>query len=103
TLGSGLGGGEVDADSNVKSAAQDVRKAFAKGVINQTEEQRSKTHEDHRQQIETAEASHVVNDEIETGFKQVIDNTDNPNPLNCVIFQLTQEYIVVLSLVDMKL
>jgi hypothetical protein len=98
-----LGGGEAKADLNVKGGSQDVRNSFAKAVGNQLEKKATQTHDIHKEEIHTAGETHVVNEETETGFKQVVDNSDNPKPLNCLIFQLIQEYIIVLTLVDARL
>jgi hypothetical protein len=99
----GIGSGEADADLHVSGGSQDVRSAFANAVNKQLDRQASQTHDTHKQQVRTEATGTEINQETETGFKQTIDNRGNPNVLNCVIFQLTQEYIIVLSLIDAQL
>jgi hypothetical protein len=98
-----LTSGDTRADLNAKSHAKSVRGGFVEAVGEATNRQSNETHQTHKQQVSIAAETHVVNAEIETGFIQTIDNSDNPNNLNIAIFQLTQEYIVVTSLVDAKL
>ncbi|KLL12498.1 hypothetical protein FrCorBMG51_04295 [Protofrankia coriariae] len=99
----GLTGGEVNADLHVKGATHDVRTSFARAVGDQVNKARQDSHERHSQQVSTQDSSYQVNVETETGFKQVVDNTQNPDAINFVLYQLTQEYILVLSLVDAEL
>jgi Hemopexin len=96
----GITGGEVNADLHVKGATQDVRRSFANAVGTQLDKLEATTHEEHAQQVSVKDASSHVDTHTETGFKQVIDNSDNPEPLDFVLFQLTQEYVLVLSLVE---
>lgn len=95
--------GDTKADLNTKSHAQGVRGEYAEAVRNTTNRQSNQTHQTHKQRVSVADAAHVVNVEVETGFIQTIDNSDNPNNLNIELFQLTQEYIVVTALVDAEL
>lgn len=98
-----LTGGEASADLNVKGASQDVRTAFANTVNKQLEKQAAETRDIHKQRVIKAEAEHVINQETETGFRQTIENTSQSATLNCFLLEVTQEYIIVLSLVDAKL
>jgi hypothetical protein len=93
-------GGEVNADLHVKGATQDVRRSFAQAVGSQVNKATQNSHQLHAEQVTTQGSSYQVKEEIETGFKQVVDNTLNPDPINFALYQLTQEYILVLSLVD---
>jgi hypothetical protein len=94
---------DTSADTNTKSHATDVRGGYVEAVRRATNHLTNETHQTHKQQVSVADESHVVNVEVETGFIQTIDNSDNPNNLNIEMFQLTQEYIAVTSLVDAKL
>ncbi|MEU4196978.1 hemopexin repeat-containing protein [Kribbella sp. NPDC026611] len=98
-----LFGGEVDATLRVKGESQDVRRGFAKAVGTQSHKEAARTHDEHREQVSVRDASQQIDVSTETGFKQTVDNSDNPDPINFVLFQLTQEYILVLSLVDANL
>jgi hypothetical protein len=71
-------------------------------VCRRLDNQASRTRETHRQQVSTEASDYKVNQETETGFKRTVNNPGH-KVLNCVIFQLTQEYIVVLALVDAQL
>ncbi len=96
-------GGEANADLHVKGESQDVRDSFAKAVGKQLEHKKSETEENHKQQVKSEASNYEVKTETETGYKQVVDNRGNPNALNFGISQLTQEYYVVLGLVDVQL
>jgi hypothetical protein len=100
---SSLTGGEVDAALQVKGESQDVRRGFAKAIGSQSQKQAARTHEAHREQVSMQDVEHHVDEQTETGFRQVVDNSSNPDPINFVLFQLTQEYILVLSVVDARL
>jgi hypothetical protein len=99
----GLTGGETNADLHVRGSSQNVRNSFSKSAGRQLEHKANETQETHKQQVSIKNESSEINQQTETGFKQVVDNRDNPNPLNFSVFQLTQEYIVVLTLVDARL
>jgi hypothetical protein len=98
-----LGGGAASADLQAKTRSQDVRDSFGRALANETNRQRDETHEIHREQVSVAGQEHQINEQVETGFSQTIDNSQNPEPMNIELFQLTQEYILVTSLVDAKL
>jgi hypothetical protein len=97
-----LWGGEVDASLHVQGGSQDVRSAFAHAVNTQIGAQAAKTKESHKQQVSAEASDHVLNVQTETGFKKIIQNMSD-RPANYVMFQLTQEYIVVLSLLDAEI
>ncbi len=99
----GITGGEVDATLQVQGESHDVRRSFAKAVGTQSQKQATRTHDSHREQVSMRDASQQIDVSTETGFKQVVDNSDNPDPINFVLFQLTQEYVLVLSLVGARL
>ena len=99
----GITGGEVDATLQVQGESHDVRQGFAKAVGTQSQKQATRTHEAHHEQVSPRDVSQGVETSTETGFKQVVDNSDSPDPINFVLFQLTQEYILVLSLVSARL
>lgn len=99
----GLTGGEANADLHVKGATHDVRTSFAKAVGNQVSKAKQDSQERHSQQVDVRDASQQIDVQTETGFKQVIDNLKSPQPVNVQVWQLTQEYILVLSLVDAQL
>jgi hypothetical protein len=98
-----MGGGEASGDLHAKTNSQDVRNSFGRALANETNRQRDETREIHREQVSVAGKEHQVNEQVETGFFQSIDNSNNPEPLNIELHQLTQEYILVSSLVDAKL
>jgi hypothetical protein len=97
-----LGGGEANANLSVRGGTQDTRKAFAASVSKQIGHQANQTHETHRQQVRTEDTDHQINNQTESGFKQVIEN-GTPQPINVALYQLTQEYIAVLSLIDAQI
>lgn len=99
----GLTGGEVNADLHVKGATHDVRTSFAKAVGNQVSKAKQDSRQLHSQQVSMQDSSQQIDEETETGFRQVVDNTKNAQPVTFVVYQLTQEYILVLSLVDAEL
>ncbi|WIM97888.1 hemopexin repeat-containing protein [Actinoplanes oblitus] len=99
----GLTGGEVDADLHVRGQTHDVRSSFAKAVGRQIDRAKQESQERHTQQVRMEESDKSINQQTEIGFRQVVDNASSAESLNFVLFQLTQEYILVLSLVDAQL
>lgn len=99
----GLTGGEVDAKLHVQGQTHDVRSSFAKAVGNQVDKAKQESQDRHTQQVRTEETSDHINQSTEIGYRQVVDNSASAQPLNFILFQLTQEYILVLSLVDAQL
>jgi hypothetical protein len=99
----GLTGGEVNADLHVKGATHDVRTSFAKAVGNQVSKAKQDSQQLHSQQVSMQDISHQIDEQTETGFRQVVDNTLHAQPVTFAVYQLTQEYILVLSLVDAQL
>ncbi len=97
------GDGSDSADQNTKVHAQDAREGFTRAGSEVVNDLSNETHETHKQQVTIADAGHVVNVEVETGFSQTIDNSASDDNLNIELFQLTQEYVVVTSLVDAQL
>lgn len=96
------GGGEANADVKVKGATQDLRRSFARAVGSQVRRQATETRELHAEQIRRTDEKHAIDKQTETEFFQEIHNTSD-RAVNVVLFQLTQEYILVLSLVDARL
>ncbi|BCJ45064.1 hypothetical protein GCM10010168_68640 [Actinoplanes ianthinogenes] len=99
----GLTGGEVDATLHVQGQTHDVRSSFAKAVGRQVNNARQESQDRHSQQVRTEETNTSIDQQTEQGYRQVVDNLASDRPLNFVLFQLTQEYILVLSLVDAQL
>jgi hypothetical protein len=99
----GLTGGEVDAQLHVQGQTHDVRSSFASGVGEQVDKAQQDSQQRHTQQVRIEETDHSVNQSTEMGFRQIVDNLASDRPLNFVMFQLTQEYILALSLVDAQL
>ena len=56
-----------------------MRNSFGARSETQTNRQRTRPHETHREQVSVAGKEHTVNEQVETGFFQTIDNSDNPN------------------------
>jgi hypothetical protein len=98
-----ISGGEVDAQLKVRGQFDEVRTGFADEVDTQVSKEASQTHEAHREQVRQASAEEQVDEEVETRTLQVIDNSANPNPVVYVLFQLIQEHLVMLRLVDVQL
>ncbi|WP_461087511.1 hemopexin repeat-containing protein [Streptomyces deserti] len=98
-----VGGGKADADLNVRGSSQDVRSSFASAVGTQLQRHASDTKETHRQRVSVQSAEYKLDMSKETGYVIQVDNSDGTVPLNYQAQQLTQEYIVVLSLSDASL
>ena len=96
-------GFKSSADEKTKGRAQSVRDGFAEATGQVIGDLTNETKTGHKQQVTTADETHVVDVKTETGFIQTIDNSLNPDNLNIELFQLTQEYIVVSSLVNAQL
>jgi hypothetical protein len=97
-----LTGGEVDANLHVAGQSQDVRTGFATAVGKQCQRQATQTHESRKQRATTEESGHVLDEQTETGFSQTIENVGDEVG-NYLLFQITQEYILVLNLIDAQL
>jgi hemopexin len=81
--GSTLTGYEADAKLNVRGGSQDVRNAFANSVGRQLSKQCTTTNETHKNSVRATSDSTTINTQTETSFEQTIDNTGNPEPINC--------------------
>lgn len=88
----------ADADLHVRGGSQDVRNSFANAVGTQVAQKAGETRETHRQQVSTQDKDYKIDVQKETGYRQVVNNSDSPVPLNFAVSQLTQEYVVILAL-----
>jgi hypothetical protein len=93
-----LTGGEVDAKLHVQGQTHDARSSFASAVGSQVERATQDSRERHSQQVRTEQTDQHIEQSKEVGFQQTVDNPGD-RPLNFAVVQLTQEYILVLSLV----
>jgi hypothetical protein len=92
------GGASVDADAHVRGGSHDVRTSFANAVGSEIADKEGETRETHRQQVSTQDKDYKIDVKKETGYRQVVNNSGNPVPLNFAVSQLTQEYVVILAL-----
>jgi hypothetical protein len=98
----GLGGGDVDAQLAVKGSTQDVHNELAKSAESAIDSQIASTSQLRSQQTKagTIDASEVRSDEATT-VKTTHNDTDKV--MNFGVFQLKEETITLLCLVDVQL
>ncbi|WNC91286.1 hypothetical protein RI103_08060 [Paraburkholderia sp. FT54] len=94
-----LGGGSADAQLNVKGGSQDVREEFANSAQSAIDSQISSTNQYRTQQAVSGTQSNQTTNSTETRTEKKTHN-DTPNPINIGVFQLKEETIALLCLVD---
>lgn len=98
----GLGGGSADAQLNVKGGCQDVRDELAKSAESAVDSQISSTNQYRTQQAVSGTQSNETTSSTEIRTEKKTHN-DTPNPINIGVFQLKEETISLLCLVDVSI
>ena len=95
----GFGGGSADADLHVKGGAEEVREDFAKSTESALDSQISATNQFRSQRALSGTAAEQTSSSTESKIEKKTRN-DSSEPMNIGIFQLKEETITLLSLVD---
>ncbi|SAL05794.1 hypothetical protein AWB78_07704 [Caballeronia calidae] len=95
----GFGGGSADASLNVKGGSQDVRQELAKSAESAIDSQISSTNQFRTQKAVSGTQSTQMTNSTETRSEKKTRN-DTSNPVNIGVFQLKEETITLLCLVD---
>lgn len=94
---------DAEADLNVRGGSNSVRDEFKQSVSSSVDKQVTNT-EEYRTQRMSASGEEVRNlSEEETVTKRRIKNADPHKTANYIFYQLAQEYVSLLSLVDVKI
>ena len=97
----GFGSGSADADVHAKGASQDVHDEMAKSTESALDSQISATNQFRSQQARAGKQSEQATSSNETKIEKKTRN-DSGEPINIGIFQLKEEVITILSLVDVE-
>jgi hypothetical protein len=96
-------GGEAEVDVGFQGSTQDVRQGFADSLRNELSNSSSRTMETNKEVTSIQSVKAEIETSTETELVYTFDNSNNPDEVNFAIVQLTQEFIVLLSLSDLKL
>lgn len=94
-----IDGGDADADLHAKGNTEDVREDFAKSAESAVDSQISATSQYRAQRAMSGAASTITTQSSETKFEKKTVN-DTSEPMNIGIFQLKEEIVALLCLVD---
>jgi hypothetical protein len=93
--------GDVNATLTARGYSNSARDEFKSAVSSALDSQVSKTQEFRTQRVHTQAESAQIDTQTETSFKREVRNTGD-SEVNFVFYQLSQEMVSLLSLVDVK-
>jgi hypothetical protein len=94
--------GEANIDVAFQGSSQNVREGFASSVGKELSRRSTDTMETNREETSIQSADFEINKTTETELKYTFDNSQSADSVNFAIVQLTQEFIVLLSLSAVK-
>ncbi|MGD5596731.1 hypothetical protein QUT21_22660, partial [Xanthomonas citri pv. citri] len=97
-----IGGGSADARVHAQGSTNEVREDFAESTLSAIDTQVSETNHSRKQSIETAKENTRTDEETESVREKTAYNP-TAQPVNVGIFLLKEEFVSVLSLVDVEI
>ena len=96
-----LGGGSADAQVHARGSTNEVREDFAESTATAIDTQVSETNHSRKQSIQTGTDATQTDEETETVREKTAHNP-TAQPVNVGIFMLKEEFVSVLSLIDVE-
>jgi hypothetical protein len=98
----GFGSAEGSGHLNVQGATNNVRTEFGKAAEKGVSKQVQKTAENRKQTIDTVNSDYTVHNEFESIWTRKVTNSTD-RPISLAYAQLTQQYITLVILEDVKI
>jgi len=97
-----IGGGSADAQVHARGSTNEVRQDFAESTTSAIDSQVSETNRSRKQSIETGREDTQTDEQTESVKEKTAQNP-TAQPVNVGIFLLKEEFVSVLSLVDVEI
>lgn len=98
----GFGSASADAEVHARGATNEVREDFAQSTASAIDSQVSQTNRARQQRMVTGTASTETDEETESVMEKTAHNP-TARPVNVGIFQVKEEFVALLSLVDVEI
>lgn len=97
-----IGGGSADAKVHAQGSTNEVRSDFAESTASAIDTQVSETNNSRKQKIETGKENTERDEETES-IREKTAHNPTAQPVNVGIFMLKEEFVSVLSLIDVEI